>query len=223
MNVTSFKNILFLLLFILSITACSGKKPRKAVTVGAHHKITGVISYKNEFNDLNETQLLAAKVNGIESVDSRSQAERLGRSRLVPLSDSVNYRIDDLTHSIPYLVPKAAKLLSRIGESFRDSLRMKGLSPRRIVVTSVLRTTQDVKKLRRTNRNASENSCHCYGTTFDIAYRRYASVKQGGAYERIERDTLKLVLSEVLRDLKDMKVCYVKYEVKQSCFHITVR
>ena len=35
--------------------------------------------------------------------------------------------------------------------------------------------------------------------------------------------TLKLVLSEVLRDLRKADKCYIKYELKQGCFHITTR
>jgi len=31
------------------------------------------------------------------------------------------------------------------------------------------------------------------------------------------------VLSEVLNDMRQNKRCYVKYEVKQGCYHITVR
>ena len=36
-------------------------------------------------------------------------------------------------------------------------------------------------------------------------------------------DTLKWVLSEVLRDMREEGRCYIKYEVKQGCFHMTVR
>ena len=36
-------------------------------------------------------------------------------------------------------------------------------------------------------------------------------------------DTLKYVLCEVLRDLRQAERCAVKYEVKQGCFHITTR
>lgn len=39
----------------------------------------------------------------------------------------------------------------------------------------------------------------------------------------VSADTLKLVLSEVLRDLRKADRCYVKYELKQGCFHITAR
>jgi prophage antirepressor-like protein len=34
---------------------------------------------------------------------------------------------------------------------------------------------------------------------------------------------LKWVLSEVLRDFREAGRCYVKYEVKQGCFHLTTR
>jgi len=34
---------------------------------------------------------------------------------------------------------------------------------------------------------------------------------------------VELVLSEVLRDLRKAEKCYIKYELKQGCFHITTR
>ena len=127
------------------------------------------------------------------------------------------YEVDELTHSLPYLVPRAAELLEDIGRNFRDSLDSKDLPSRKIIVTSVLRTAGTVKELRKSNINASANSAHVYGTTFDIAYARYAGAKEG------ERDKLKTVLAEVLRDLRQEKRCYVRYEYKQGCFHVTVR
>ena len=39
----------------------------------------------------------------------------------------------------------------------------------------------------------------------------------------VRDDTLKWVLSEVLRDKRNEGRCYIKYEVKQGCFHMTVR
>ena len=92
------------------------------------------------------------------------------------------------------------------------------------IVTSVLRTKEDVEKLRRYNGNATENSCHLYGTTFDICYNRYHTVAPPGERRRLVRDdSLKYVLCEVLRDMRRDGRCHIKYEVKQSCFHITVR
>lgn len=67
--------------------------------------------------------------------------------------------------------------------------------------------------------NASANSAHLFGTTFDIAYARFKK----SAFRETETDKLKSVLAEVLRDLRNEKRCYVRYEYKQGCFHITVR
>ena len=104
-------------------------------------------------------------------------------------------------------------------------LAAKGLNPNKITVTSVLRTKDDVKRLRRRNGNASENSAHCYGTTFDVSWKRFQKVEDedGRPLQDVSSDTLKLVLSEVLRDLKKAEKCYIKYELRQGCFHITTR
>ena len=120
---------------------------------------------------------------------------------------------------------KASELLDTIGANFLDSLACKGLNPNRVIVTSVTRTKEDVKRLRRTNGNASMNSCHFYGTTFDISWKRFEKVEDpdGRPMQDVSADTLKLVLSEVLRDLRKADRCYVKYELKQGCFHITAR
>lgn len=104
--------------------------------------------------------------------------------------------------SIPYLVPRAAELLQDIGHSFFDSLQIKGIPLHKIIVTSVLRSKADVTKLRGHNGNATENSCHLYGTTFDICYNRYKTVEdpEGPARRKVRNDSLKWILSEVLND-----------------------
>lgn len=188
------------------------------------HNIRGVISYKRSFNDLNNVQLVAAKKNGIRPLASREEAVELG-DRLVEIKECEWYDVDSLTHSIPFLVPKASELLDTLGAVFLDSLDCKGLNPNKIIVTSVLRTQRDVKRLRRSNSNASSNSCHAYGTTFDVSWKRFRKVEDpdGRPMQDVSADTLKLVLSEVLRDLKKDGKCYVKYELRQGCFHITAR
>ena len=94
----------------------------------------------------------------------------------------------------------------------------------KIIVTSVLRSEEDVARLRKHNINASENSCHRFGTTFDICYNRYMTVQTEKEPRRqVQNDTLKWVLSEVLRDMRESGRCHIKYEVKQGCFHITTR
>lgn len=173
-------------------------------------------NYQRTFNDMNDRHLKAARQWGIKPVVTDADFDR-EKEKLSELSSCRYYVLDELTHSIPYLVPRAEELLETIGRNFRDSLDSKGLPDRKIIVTSVLRTTGTVKQLRKNNINASANSAHVYGTTFDVAYARY----KGAAKE--ETDKLKSVLAEVLQDLRKQKKCYVRYEFKQGCFHITVR
>ena len=188
------------------------------------HRILSVRNYDEAFPDTNATQLTAARRWGVSPVRDRQDAEERKRE-LVYVAASPYYHVDPLTQSIPYLVPRAAVLLNDIGVAFFDSLQMKGVPLHRFIITSVLRTQSDVVKLRRFNPNATENSCHLYGTTVDIAYNRYKTVQapEGASRRRVNDDTLKWVLSEVLRDMREGGRCHVKYEKKQSCFHLTVR
>ena len=186
--------------------------------------IRGVVSYRRSFGDLNKTHLNMAQAIGIAPIANRRAAEGMTGS-LDLVQTNGRYAVDSLTHSIPYLVPRASDLLQKIGRNFLDSLAIKGIPLHTLIVTSVLRTEHDVRRLRRFNTNASEASCHRFGTTFDICYNRYNTVSHPDGPERraVRNDSLKWVLSEVLRDLREQELCYVKYEVKQGCFHITVR
>lgn len=209
---------------VATCTLAGCKKKDMSLKLNQPRNIRGVISYKRSFGDLNEKHLNAAQALGISPISSREEAERM-KERLQLITTNELYAVDSLTHSLPYLIPEAASLLDTIGSNFLDSLVSKGLNPNKVVVTSVLRTKEDVKRLRRHNGNASENSAHFYGTTFDISWKRFQKVEDedGRPLQDVSSDTLKLVLSEVLRDLKRAEKCYVKYELKQGCFHITAR
>lgn len=188
------------------------------------HRIGSVTSYQTSFPDCNDVQLAAAQRWGVPPVANRDDAEHR-KNELVYIDASPYYHVDPLRQSIPYLVPRAAILLQDIGSAFFDSLYVRGLPLHRVIVTSVLRTEEDVVRLRRFNGNATENSCHLYGTTIDICYNRYETVSDpdGPAQRAVRNDTLKWVLAQVLRDMRVQERCYVKYEVKQGCFHLTVR
>ncbi len=178
------------------------------------------VKYEREFNDMNDTHLAVAKKIGIKPLETRAGVAEVAH-KLVDISKSKSYIVDKLTHSVPYLVPEAADLLVEIGESFQDSLVAHHYAPYKVIVTSVLRTDEDVKKLSRRNVNASKRSVHCYGTTVDITYKRFHRLNH--FEEEVSQGKLKAVLGEVLSDLKKQGRCYVKHEVKQACFHITVR
>lgn len=183
------------------------------------------VKFAKEFNDMNDFQLEVAKKIGVPSIADRDDAEK-HKSSLVKLEDTDTYVIDSLTHSIPYLIPSAKELLDDIGRVFQDSLSAKGLNPYKLIVTSVLRTEDDVARLRKRNVNASENSTHRYGTSFDLSYWRYVKIPElrGRPYEDVPPEYLRATLSQVLKDIHDQgDRCFVKYEKKQNCFHITVR
>lgn len=216
-------NILLILLTIpIALAGC--KKKDMSLKLNEPRNIKGVISYKRSFGDLNEKHLNIAQAIGIAPIASREEAEHM-KDKLHHIETNDLYKVDSLTHSIPYLIPGAAQLLDTIGSNFLDSLTAKGLNPNKVIVTSVLRTQDDVKRLRRRNINASANSAHAYGTTFDVSWKRFQKVEDedGRPLQDVSADTLKLVLSEVLRDLKKADKCYIKYELKQGCFHITTR
>ena len=189
-----------------------------------HHKIFSVPDYDKAFPDSQSVQIVAAQKYGVKPVKDDKDAENR-KDELVYIGSSPWYHVDRLSSSSPYLVPRAAVLLQDIGRAFYDSLDAKGVPLHKIITTSVLRTKANVQKLRTRNINATENSCHLYGTTMDICYNRYKTVQdpKGPKRREVTNDTLKWILCEVLRDMREQGRCYVKYEKKQGCFHLTTR
>lgn len=192
------------------------------------YSLSGKIwNYDECFADTQYQHNYAARKFGIEPVEKRSDVLALANQyKVVSIDNSPFFVVDDLKYSMPYLIPSAKELLTRISINFIDSLQSKGHKLYLPIVSSVLRTTSDVEKLRRRNRNATDDSCHSYGTTFDITYSRFMPLT--GLQTPVDsaewRDSeLKLTLAEVIYDLRDQGKCFVKHEKKQPCFHITVR
>lgn len=173
--------------------------------------------YREVLNDKNDVQLAAAKRNGIrDTLTYRTDDyEKLGLVKIVP---NEYYSISDLSHSVPYLVPKARILANTIGKYFQDMVSEKyNGSVYKMRITSLLRTRNDITHLRRRNRWATENSCHQYGTTMDISYSTYDHVSgpEVGAYELTE------LLAQTLYELREQGLCHVLYE-RRNCFHLTL-
>ena len=179
-------------------------------------------SYKAKFNDLQAKQHeVASRIGLPHPPKDREDAAKM-RHQLVEIKTNDNYIVDSLTHSVPYLIPAAAHELEAIGAEWADILARNGLPHYQFYVTSVLRTEEDIQYLQKSgNINSVTQSCHCYGTTFDLAYMRYNKVSHTRTY--MHEDNLKLVLGQVLLNHQRAGKIYVKYEWKQSCFHITVR
>ena len=180
-----------------------------------HHE-----KYSEYFNDMHQEHITAARKYGIKPIKDREAAKAVIRQEnLVMIKSCGNYKVAQLRNSIPYLTEDAARLLEMISENFRDSLEAKGIDRHRIIVTSVLRTEEDVQRLMDYNTVAVKNSAHRHATTFDITYRHFETALFTFKTNEVE---LKKTLAEVLIDLRKDKLCYVRYEIKPGCFHITV-
>lgn len=184
----------------------------------------GNINALYRFKDVNDTQIVAAQQFGIEPLSTRTGVDSIA-SQLIKIESSNAFRVDSLTHSVPYLIPSASDLLNTIAANFQAKLQEQGLAQYQFIVTSLLRTSDDVRKLRRVNRNAVKNSCHMYGTTFDIAYNCFEKVDSFPDFTGKEASYKVLVniLGETLKELRDANRCYVKFERGQPCYHITTR
>lgn len=169
------------------------------------------------FNDSNHRQLEHARALGIHPIEDIRGAYHTSRPVILIESNSL-YQVDSLTHSLPFLVPEAAGLLTDIARNFIDSLHSRGAEGYRIKVTSLLRTPHTVKSLRKVNINATEMSTHQFGTTFDISYTKFHCTDNA---RPIHDGDLKNLLAEVLLDLRDTGRCLVKFERKTACYHIT--
>lgn len=200
--------------------------PAPAPETGSYSIVPGerpyryIGSFRRDFDDLNPIQLEAAQSLGITPAECRDDLLRI--DRLVPLKETPALKLDDLTHSVPLLVPEAARLAQEIGAAFQYQLEVDGQPLYRLIVTSVTRTAEDMDKLRQRNGNASLNSTHCYGTTLDISWQRYDKIDPEDP-RTIEPEELKHLLARVLRAFHEDGRCYIKHERKQACFHITVR
>lgn len=180
--------------------------------------------------DNNDMHLESARRLGIQPFPTNKALEEevhglLRRGKLKELEeDADTYRLKNLTHSQPFLLPKAVDLLEEIGERFHQKLKDLGLPPYYMMVSSVLRTNESQQGLGKRNSNATRNqSSHIYGTSFDISYKEFLPEHGKPAPEGYCRhDLMRHPLAEVLTEMSEEGRCRVVREVKQACFHITV-
>lgn len=177
-------------------------------------------SFNNDFNDLNDIQLESAIKIGISPVSSRDELSQF--SSLKDISHISTIHLDELTHSSPLLIPQASKLLEDISEAFVQRLERDTLPIYKPIITSVTRTIEDIQGLSQANSNASQNSTHRYGTSFDISWKRFMKADPLDP-RTLEPEELKHLLAIILKEFHNQGRCYIKHEKRQACFHITTR
>ena len=196
--------------------------------------------------DVNAVQTARARALGVSPTASVDPLVASGR--LVALEDSTRlWVLRDLDYSVPYVTPSAHGMLVEIGERFQAQLDSLGLPPMRMVITSVLRSSEMQSKLRRSNPNAARGvSAHQYGTTVDVAYRRFAppapsvdTVTYGAPPHLqpqlrqlqdslfVETGTqraaeLQAILGRVIQEMRDEGKLMVMMERSQTVYHMTV-
>ena len=212
-----------MLLCVLLLVGCTHQQSQPEIIEDNLVAYPGrTFNYRIKFNDMQMKQHAVASIIGLSRPPKDRDDAASMRRQLVEIKTNDNYIVDSLTHSVPFLIPSAKHELDSIGEEWADILKRNNLPHYRFYVTSVLRTQEDIKYLQRSgNINSVTQSCHCYGTTFDLAYMRYNKVTRTRDY--MHEDNLKLVLGQVLLNHQRAGKIFVKYEAKQSCFHVTVR
>lgn len=125
------------------------------------------------------------------------------------------YHLDRLTHSEPFLLPAAREVLEEMAERFADAMEGTADEGASIRITSLTRTKEQQRRLRRRNANAFNGvSTHNYGASFDVAFidRPNESVTCGGP---------SWALQTILQDMqKAGKILVIPEGI---CMHITPR
>jgi hypothetical protein len=161
-----------------------------------------------------DNHLIAGENNGIGLIESSEHFQKLiNQEKLVRVTKGKGYLVDKLTHSHPYITPRSKVILEEIALAFQARAGKEDF----FTITSVTRTPEQQKSLRKRNRNATSGiSSHSYGISFDISYIRFNGEKGGN---RSAQKDLEAVLNEFQAD---NKLFFIK-ERRQSCYHVTVR
>jgi len=215
------------------ITSKEAEFPEKAVFYPIGHcpdckKISAKYWKIGKLDDINPVHLECAMRMGIKPYETNAALEsdiksNVLRGNMEKMEDTETYKLKELTHSYPYLVPRAVELLNEIGDRFEAKLALIDIKPHYMMISSVLRTMESQSGLGKRNSNATTVSAHIFGTTVDISYKEFLPKHGKKAREGFCRhDLMRHVLAEVLTEMSKEGRCRVVIEKRQACFHITV-
>jgi len=164
---------------------------------------------------------------------------------LVPLDPGADdfYFFYNVPQKYRYATITTKKGLDMVVNRFQEKLRQKApVPPVKIAVSSVLRPGAYQKNLKGSNKNASDESTHSYGRSFDIFYDDFYVILP--VYDKIPwlaepifeqfrkkcgfmlgdslRRQFRAVLSDTLIELQNEGILYAIFEKRQSCYHITI-
>ena len=178
--------------------------------------------YSRKLDDRIVDYSALARLSGIgKSASAADIRKKASAGLLTKVRSTKYYKIQDLTHSYPYLTRDSKKLLEEIGRRFCDKIEKEGYKGSKCIVTSLTRTTQNVRSLGRSNVNVSENSPHLNGNAFDISYMHFKFRKF--FITECDKWYMKEALAEVIYQLRKENKCWATYEKNQGCFHVVAR
>jgi hypothetical protein len=163
------------------------------------------------FPDDVKTHELALKKNVIKPQKELEDLDKLkNKGVLIELKTNDDYIISDMDFSRPYVLPKVGLFLEELVRNYKTELG--NLNYVRFEITSATRSRRSARQLMGNNVNAVTNSAHLKGKTIDISYVRF-----GNNAAQLD------ALVQALKKLREAEKCYVKYELRQGCLHITLR
>lgn len=178
--------------------------------------------YSRKLKDMLPDYIARSSASGIAKCSNRKELiKKYFRGEVVRVRDGRGYSIEDLSHSYPYLTREGKAVIREIGRRFRKKISGTRLRGSDFRVTSMTRTSEIIRKLRKTNSNASENSPHFHGNAFDISYVRFTAKKW--YVTECDKYFLKEALAEVIWQMREEKKCWATYEINQGCFHVVAR
>ena len=178
--------------------------------------------FSRKLNDRIVDYSAAAKLRGISICkDENDLKRRISEGKLVKISSGNSYVVEKMNFSYPCITSSSKILLDEIARRLREKSSLKGLNGVKFYITSMTRKTDNVKRLRRLNGNASANSPHLYGNAFDISYKRFIARKW--VLTNCDKKYLKEALAEVILQLRAENKCWATYEKMQNCFHVVTR
>lgn len=216
-----FSIVFFILITFWFITRKNHSKPLSS------YFSTRCLDYKQKdfsrkLNDRIVDYSAAAKLKGIKVCkDENELKKRISEGKLVQVKSGNSYVVEKMTFSYPCITTDSKLLLDEIARRLGEKSSQKGLKGVRFYITSMTRKADNIKSLRRFNRNASENSPHMYGNAFDISYKRFIARKW--ILTNCDKKFLKEALAEVIWQLRAENRCWATYEKVQNCFHVVSR
>jgi len=178
--------------------------------------------FSRKLNDRIPEYTIYASLTGIEKCeDANDIGNRILSGQLCRVKNGRSYKVEKMAYSYPYLTPDSKKLLDEIARRLRKKIRKDGLIGSRFTITSMTRTSENIKDLGKTNINSSENSPHINGNAFDISYSRFLFRKL--YVTECDKWYMKEALAEIIWQLKEEKRCWATYEKNQGCFHVVSR